>query len=353
MQNKDHKLAPPAALTRRSALLQASSGLLLTATRAAVPGALLAGQCADAQTSLSEQGTQLLLLGTQGGPNFNETRGECASALIVDGEIYLFDCGYGAMLSLRKSGLHHREVGHIFVTHLHDDHVGDLATLLSHQWTDGRVDPTQVIGPYGTQSMVAGALEFARANAIIRLIDEDRSVQPEDIITARDIEAPAEPSVVYSDERVQVSAVENTHFPEDAKAQMPYRAVSYRVDTADRSVVFSGDTAYSAGLVELARDANLFVCETIQVSTARANFERRVAAGSYADNPEGVWAHIVGTHASTEDTGRMAAEANVSTLVLTHLIPGSLVEIDDDVYLEGIRQHFDGDVIIGEDGLVI
>jgi ribonuclease BN (tRNA processing enzyme) len=97
----------------------------------------------------------------------------------------------------------------------------------------------------------------------------------------------------------------------------------------------------------------VFVCEAIEAATTRANFERRVAAGAYADNPEGIWKHIIETHSSTADVGRMAAEAGVTTLVLSHLLPGALMDVSDDIYLEGIRQHFDGEVIVGQDLMVI
>ena len=171
--------------------------------------------------------------------------------------------------------------------------------------------------------------------------------------TGRDIEATKTPTEVFADDRVTVSSVENTHFPESAKANFPYRAVSYRLDSNDRSITISGDTAYSENLVRLAEGSDVFVCETIEVATARENFERRVAAGAYADNPEGIWEHIVGTHSTTEDAGRMAAEAGVGTLVLSHIIPGSLMDVPDSLYLEGVRKHFDGEVIVGRDLMVI
>lgn len=328
---------------------------LAFAARVGLP-ASFAGAAIRAQaqtTPVPSNGTHLVLLGTQGGPNFNGNRGECANAIVVDGRIYIVDCGYGAMMSLRKSGLNFRDAGNVFLTHLHDDHVGDVAALLSHQWTDGRIEPTLVIGTHGTEALVASALGFAQANTDIRLIDEARSVEPQEIFSGRDIEAPQTPTEIYSDDHVSVSAVENTHFPDYAKERMPYRAVSYRFDTADRSIVISGDTAYSENLIELARDADVFVCETIEVATWRGVFDRRVAAGAYADNPEGIWDHIVGTHASTEDAGRMAAAAGVGTLVLTHLIPGGLLEVEDHVYTDGVRLHFDGAVIVGRDLLVV
>ena len=343
-------------LGRRSFLIGlpavAGAGLLSRFGAGAALG--LGATAARGQASaVPQEATHLVLLGTQGGPNFNPERGEAANAVVVDGRAYLVDCGYGTLGALVRSGINFRNVGHIFLTHLHDDHTSDVAALLSHQWTGGRVDPTLVFGPFGTNRLVAGALAFAEANTIIRLADEDRSVRPENIFEGRDIEATKTPTEVFADDRVTVSSVENTHFPESAKANFPYRAVSYRLDSNDRSITISGDTAYSENLVRLAEGSDVFVCETIEVATARENFERRVAAGAYADNHEGIWQHIVETHSTTEDAGRMAAEAGVGTLVLSHIIPGSLMDVPDSLYLEGVRKHFDGEVIVGRDLMMI
>jgi ribonuclease BN (tRNA processing enzyme) len=117
--------------------------------------------------------------------------------------------------------------------------------------------------------------------------------------------------------------------------------------------VFSGDTAYSANVVKLARGADVFVCETIEVAAMRRAFERRVAQGAYADNPEGVWEHIVETHTTTQEAGRMAKEAGVGMLVLSHLAPGALQPLTDDDYLRGVREQFDGRAIVGQDLMVL
>lgn len=313
----------------------------------------LVATAARSQSPVPASGTHLVLLGTQGGPNFNAERNEFSNAIVVDGRSYMVDCGYGSLGALKESGLGIRGVGNIFLTHLHDDHTSDLAALLSHQWTDGRVDPNLVIGPYGTENMVRAALEFAAANTAVRLADEDRSVHPKDIFLARDIEASTVPMEVFSDDRVTVSCVENTHFPDSAREAVPYRSVAYRFDSRDRSITISGDTAYSENLIRLAEGSDVFVCEAMAVEITRENFERRVAAGAYADNPEGIWAHIVGTHVSTEEAGRMAAEAGVGTLVLSHLLPGALADVPDELYVEGVRRHFDGEVIVGRDLMVI
>jgi ribonuclease BN (tRNA processing enzyme) len=298
-------------------------------------------------------GTRLVLLGTQGGPNYTAARGECASVVVVDGVPLLVDCGYGTLAALKKAGINHRQIANVFLTHLHDDHTADLAALLVRQWTDGRIAPTTVVGPFGTRKMVDAVLAFGEANAAIRIVDEARTVKPADMLTARDVEATPAPTEIFKDNRVTVRAVENTHYPAESKQRMPYRSIAIRVDARDRSIVFSGDTAYSSGLVALAKGASVLVCEAMDVAAMRKAFEGMKARGMYADNPEGVWHHIVSTHTPLEVAGRMAAEAGVGTLVLTHVIPGALGTMPDSAYIAAVRKTFNGPVVVGRDQLVL
>lgn len=308
---------------------------------------------AQARTPVAPARVRLVLLGTQGGPNYTETRGEQANVLLVDDQPYLVDCGYGALAALKKAGVNHRQIAQVFITHLHDDHTADLAALLIRQWTDGRVQPTAVIGPYGTAKMVEAVIAFGEANAAIRLVDEARSVKPAQMFKGRDIAATASPAEIFSDERLTVRAVENTHYPPESKARMPYRSVAYRLDARGRSFVISGDTGYSTGLVALAKGADVLVCEAMDVPAMRKAFNGMVARGMYADNPEGVWRHIVAAHTPLEDAGRMASEAGVRTLVLTHIIPGALDPLPDESYLAQVRKTFRGEIVVGRDQLVL
>lgn len=316
--------------------------------------ASLAAAARSARLHAQAARTQLVLLGTQGGPNFNLVRGESASVIVVDGRLYLIDCGYGTLGALVRAGLHYRFVDQVFLTHLHDDHAADLPSLIGHQWTDGRIAPVGIHGPPGTERLVAAALDFNAINEEIRLVDETRSVRIVELFTAKDVSAGTEPVPVFADERLEVTAVENTHYPDESMARMPHRSIAYRCTSRDRSVVFSGDTAVSPALVRLARGADVLVCEAMEVDLMRISFEARVAAGAYADNPEGIWHHIVTTHTTTQQAGEMAAAAGVKTLVLNHLVPGALApDVADDVYAAGARRHFDGEIIVGRDQLVL
>ena len=299
-----------------------------------------------------ESPTRLVLLGTQGGPNFNVLRGEAANVLVIDGRLYMIDCGYGALAALVRAGLRYTFVDQVFLTHLHDDHSADLPSLIGHQWSDGRIAPVGIHGPAGTERLVAAALDFNAVNEEIRLVDEARSVRLRDLFSAEDVVTGSEPVRVFADARLEVTAIENTHYPAESKARMPHRSIAYRCTSRDRSIVFSGDTAVSPALVRLATGADVLVCETMEVELMRKAFDVRVAAGAYADNPEGIWHHIVTTHTTTEQAGEMAAAAGVKTLVLSHLVPGALApDVADDVYAAGARRHFDGEIVVGRDQL--
>ena len=318
------------------------------------PGSFVAlAQGRGAAQPAPQSGSTLVLLGTQGGPSVNLGRSEAANAVIVNGRPYLVDCGYGALRALVQAGIAYNDVADVFLTHLHDDHTSDVPALLSHKWTGNRAQATTVRGPHGTAGLVQAALAYLKANADIRTVDEGRTGRPEDLFRGVDVEAAAAPVEVFRDERVRVTAVENTHFPDRARARMAYRSLAYRFTMADRSFVFSGDTAYSKNLVELARGADLFVCEAIDVSLHQQLEKQAAAAEAETKNPNSVARHVVETHVTTEDVGRMAAEAKVRTVVLSHLLPGSNAqrggELPDTAYIESVRKHFGGEVIVGRD----
>jgi ribonuclease BN (tRNA processing enzyme) len=279
------------------------------------------------------------------------TRSEAASVVMAGGQPYLVDCGYGTVRALVEAGIRVNEVRNIFLTHLHNDHTADLAALLSHKWTGGQTNPppAAVYGPFGSKAMVDAAIAFFKADTEIRMVDEGRTVRPETLYAGHDLSAPTV-NEVFRDERVTVIAVENAHFPDRAKEKMPYRSFAYRFNMPDRSIVFSGDTAYSTSLIELARGADIFVCEVRATTTGQQANARGAAA-----NTESIGRHVVETHSSSEDVGRMAAAAKVKTVVLSHMVGGAGQRGDSaaDPFSADIKKFFDGEVIVGRDQLRI
>jgi ribonuclease BN (tRNA processing enzyme) len=296
-----------------------------------------------------------VLLGTRGGPGVDAVHAQTSSAVVVDGRPYLFDCGYGALRQLVAANVSYLQISTIFFTHLHDDHTGDLAALLSYQWTNGKTTPTDAYGPYGTAHMVEAAVQFFHANVEIRTTDEGRTVDADKQFHGHDVAASDTPIQVFKDDRVTVTAIQNAHYPPRSTSKMPHRSVALRVDTKERSIVFSGDTAYSPNLVKLARNADLFVCEVLDQKIID-QMRERAKADAAAGNPNNVARHVAETHSSPSDVGRMASEANVKTVVLYHQVGGGAaggLAFPATEFIRGVRQGFSGEVIVGQDLLVL
>jgi len=299
-------------------------------------------------------GSILVLLGTQGGPNINLTRSESASALLVNGRPYLIDCGYGTLRALLQANIRLVDIVNVFITHLHDDHTADLAAFLTQKWTNGNTNPQRaaVYGPYGTAAMVEGAIAFFKGNTEIRMVDEGRTIRPETIFSGHDVTAP-KVSEVFRDDLVTVLATENAHFPDRAKEKMLYRSFAYRFNTPGKSFVFSGDTAYSAGLIELAQGADVLICEAVSMAQRR-QLEAGARGTGGAAGGESIGRHVLETHSSTEDVGRMAAAAKVKTVVLNHLLGApARGAADADPFTADVKKYFDGEVIVGNDQMRI
>ena len=116
----------------------------------------------------------------------------------------------------------------------------------------------------------------------------------------------------------------------------------YRFDTKDRSIVISGDTNYAPGLIALAKGADILVHEIMYLP----GLDRIMAR---VPNAATLRKHIVDSHTAAEDVGRVAAQAQVKTLVLSHFVPGDDPDITDEMWSEGVRKHFKGPIIVGKD----
>jgi len=350
-------------VTRRNVLSQALALTAVTLAPAALPSAARAqdaGGGGIATATLPAQrgpkpGTWLVLLGTRAGPGIDLSRSQTGSAVVVDGRPYLVDCGYGTLRQLVASNVGYLQVSTIFFTHLHDDHTGDIPALFSFQWTNGKTTPTDAYGPYGTTRLVAASVAVIHSNVEIRTADEGRKVDADAQFHGHDVSATDTPAQIFGDDRITVTAIENTHFPARSKAGMPHRSLALRVVTKDRSIVFAGDTAYSANVAKLARGADVLVCEVAD-ATVLAQMEERSKAEAAAGNPNNIFRHVAETHSSPADVARMASEAGVKMVVLNHQLAGPSagnLAYPVTAFIQGVRQGYSGEVVVGQDLMVL
>lgn len=312
---------------------------------AAAPGST--EQQAPAATQ-ARSSTRLVLLGTAGGPVPRAQRSQPANLLQVGDRIYIIDTGEGVVRQLTAAGFQPKEVQSIFLTHLHMDHVAGLAPLMGMSWVARANRPMLVHGPTGTKALVEGALQYmAGPEALFAAQIPPGPTMPE-LIKAQEISG-AGPVVIFQDDRVKVTAMRNSHYDTMDAAKLPKGAASYsyRFDTADRSVVFTGDSGPSDAIAQLAKGADILVSEVIDLP-GTMNFMGRV----YRVPPSAlkpVADHMEKEHLVPEEIGRLAAKAGVGMVVLSHFVMGLDDETDLRAYSDGVRKYFKGPVALGRD----
>jgi ribonuclease BN (tRNA processing enzyme) len=162
----------------------------------------------------------------------------------------LVDCGTTSLVALRRAGVDPSTIDAVLLSHLHGDHFGGVPFLiLDGQFRRG-ARPLLVAGPASVEARVAAALEvlFPGSTKVQRRFAttfvEWRAGEPAEVVGARVVPYP----VVH---------------PSGAP---PF---ALRVEADGRTLAYSGDTEWTDALLQVARDADLFVCEAY-------TFERRI-----------------------------------------------------------------------------
>jgi ribonuclease BN (tRNA processing enzyme) len=247
----------------------------------------------------------------------------------------VIDCGDGVARQLAIAGVLLPTVRHVFITHHHSDHNADYGNLLLLAWTTGLRTPVETWGPPPLEKMTRLFFEMNAYDIKTRIADEGR-VPLEPLVHVHEF---SEGGLLLQDDNVKVTSAVVHHPP-----VVP--SFAYRFDTKDRSFVISGDTAPSDNLIQLARGADVLVHEAMYLP----GIDRLVAR---VPNAIELKRSITSHHTTAEDAGRIAHEAGVKTLVLSHLVPPDDPAITDEMWLEAAHKHFDGEVIVGKDLLEI
>jgi len=283
----------------------------------------------------AQAGTRLILLGTGGGPRPRKASSASAQVIVCNGAAYVIDCGDGVARQLAFADVPLPSLHHVFITHQHSDHTADYGNLILLAWTAGLRTRVDAWGPPPLERMTRLFFEMNAADIDTRIANEGR-VPLAPLVQVHEIVAGG---AVMADDHVKVTAALVDHPP-----VVP--AFGYRFDARDRSIVISGDTAPSANLVKLAAGADVLV-HSVMYPPAIDRLVARVP------NAAALKASILAHQTSAEDAGRVAQEAGVKTLVLSHFVPPDDPEVTEAMWLDAARRHFRGTVIVGRDLLEI
>ena len=254
-----------------------------------------------------------------GGPRINGARASASYLLWMDGQArMLVDAGGGAYLRFGQAQAQLSDLWLLAVSHLHPDHVSDLPALL---WlSDGtRQEPLPAVGPSGNDAMPAFPVFLSRlfdpTSGAFQILGGTMGGAGRGVALAVDVVdvTNAEPSTVLDRQEVTVTALGIPH------GNIP--ALAYRVQAGDASIVFSTDqNGTDPAFTEFAREADVLVMHL---------------AVSARNSP---------LHASPAVVGRVAQEAGVGRLILSHI---GLFDLEPAV--AEVRKYYTGSLTVGAD----
>jgi ribonuclease BN (tRNA processing enzyme) len=282
-------------------------------------------------------GTKLVLLGTGGGPVPGMQRRMTANVMVSGGVAYVLDCGLGVTDQFARTGLSFSQIGSIFITHMHPDHTIEYGPLMLIGWIQGMRQDVGVFGPPPLRQMTTDYLRSQRI--VIDFWAEDFALKPLREIAAREVTTEGH---VMNDGNVRVTSVLVQHPP-------VHPAYGYRFDFHDRSIAFSGDTIPLDAVARMAEGADVLVHEAMFLPAMDAI--AYLASSRLSMSPRSFLHHMVADHSQVQDVGRIATEAGVKTLVLSHLTPG--FGVPDQIWRAAAASTFKGEIIVGHDLAVI
>ena len=274
--------------------------------------------------------TQVIMLGT-GTPIPDPNRSGPSVAIITNGEAYVFDAGGGmvnrtvqASQQYNMPELFPQDIKHLFLTHLHSDHIHDVSELAMHRWW-GRPQRLSVYGPKGIAeytehmaSMIAIEADIRAAGTPEQLVTDRHGY----LVNATEIEE----GIVFSNDDITVEAFTVPH-----GEIRP--AFGYKITTADKTIVISGDTAYSELLIEKAAGVDLLIHE--------------VFSGDRLNEQSEFWQQYHGSsHTSASQIAQIANIARPGLVVLTHIL---FFNATSDEIVAEVKRSYDGEVVMADD----
>lgn len=285
-----------------------------------------------------------------GSPMPDADRAGPCLAVLAGRDSFVFDAGSGSIRKLGAMGFPMNKLQAAFLTHLHSDHLDGLGELMLQGWiAGGRSTPLPVYGPVGTEQVIAGFMqvydidkgyriahhgpEVARPGgfgAEARIIDFSAQQQPKDVIIDR--------------EGITIRGLMVDHAPVD-------KAIAYRIEYKNRSIVISGDTVYSPALEKFSEGADLIFHEALnpemvgQIGAALARRGNADGAKIMADIPD--------YHTSPKEAARLAQGAKAQALVLYHLVPAPPTSLIESAFLDGADDQFSGELHLARDGMQV
>jgi ribonuclease Z len=272
--------------------------------------------------------TRVVLVGT-GGPELTPERAGEATLVEANGQSLLFDAGRGVLDGLYLSGIAPQKVTHVFLTHLHSDHIEGLPGLWITPWfLLGRTARLEVWGPPGSRQMIDG-MRAMFAHDLEQRPNANAKRDSLDILVHE-----IRPGLVYDQAGIRVSAITVEHVDGNP-------AFAYRIDTGDSAILLTGDCTYAGELTRLVGPIDLVVSN--------------VAAGTEAMEHEAWMQPVLAKLMRPEQAAKLFDETKPRLAVYSHIVkkglPGSAG--DREILRRTRMAGYKGPLLMGTDHIQI
>ena len=259
-------------------------------------------------------------------------------------DIYVVDIGDGSAANIREWNIPYNQVRAVLFTHLHSDHISDLADFHLGSWiNENRESKLNVFGPKGVDLVTEGFEKAYQLDYQYRHDHHGNEIAPIAVAGFNPVSIDAGQNVVLNKNSLKITVFEVSHNPIKP-------AFGYRFDYKDRSIVISGDTSYDENLIKKSQNADVLFHDALSI-----NIIEGMQAFMEKIGRDGVWQileDIKEYHATTLEAAKAANEANVNHLVLYHLIPAPSNLILKNMFIRGmndVRKEW----TLSEDGTMV
>jgi ribonuclease BN (tRNA processing enzyme) len=209
-------------------------------------------------------------------------RNEPGYLLEVGGNLILLDTGSGTKEHVIDAGYDYLKISHILISHTHVDHVADLPALFWSWMVKKRSKDVLIFGPRGIKKFIDKIIEAFFPNFLkfagfkLKIKEMHNSI--------------------YKAKNWQLNSIFTWR---QGSTLIPY-ALAYRIEDRRKSFVYGADMCfdYPKSIVKISKNADLLLIE------------------SAYPNQKKQWDHLTPSRA-----GKLATEAGVKKLVLTHFYP--------------------------------
>ncbi|GHN01479.1 ribonuclease Z [Cytophagales bacterium WSM2-2] len=272
-------------------------------------------------TGRTQSRTKLVLLGT-GTPNTDINKFGPSTAIIVDDQPYIIDCGPGVVRRAIAAGIKVETLNLLFITHLHSDHTVGYPDFLLTPAVLERHGPLKVFGPSGIKSMHEHITKAYEKDIELRLKGDEHGNPSSYQTEVSEIKQ----GLVYQNEKVKVYAFKVSHGSWD-------EAYGYKFETPDKTIVISGDCTYSEEIVKACEGCDVLVHEVY----SEDGFSRK---------PDKWKNYHSKFHTSTSQLAEIANRSKPKLLVLTHQL---VWDSTPEKMLKEISGKYSGKVVFGND----